>query len=690
MCRTLKEIEKVIYERKAKDTAQAQKFASGLRRAVRDTAKKGSDQETLKALRAKLDLAVKVFSVSQLRLCVFWLLTRLQIAADVRGVDILNRIVEQMEDTRHRHDIWLEEQRKEGIRRDIEAAERRREEILSKCFQRHFPCITDVTKEYLGAGLMPVHDARHDSDQAPSGCMADTRVKLRAELESWIDSDVKRIYWLCGLAGTGKSTVASSLCTLLAERGLLAASFFVSRNSAERRDAKSIARTLAFQLVSHFPAAQERLHSVLFEHPDTLSRPVGDLITKLIVDPLTKIVWTTSPPVIVIDAFDECDMQDGREGGRFLPQLLAAIRRRSLPLRLFVTSRPHPSIEKMFTGTQVSNADSYISFKLHNIEHSIVQRDIELYLENSFRRIAQEEPELADKIWPEPSTLGTLVARAGVLFIYAATVVRYVGDPVDVPSQRLSSLLAPPSRSTKWEYEMIDDLYLHVLVGCAGKDTDRKDSLCTRLRMVAGSLVHLQDPLLSVSLSALLNINPAAVRHTLESLSSLLIYDPRTPVRLFHPLFPDFIGNANRCRDPRFHIVAEEQHTLLALQCLSVMNNYLKYDICDIQDPSLLNSEVSNLPERLARSVPAELKYACKHWMTHLSRSSAVHSDALLSALRTFAENHLLHWVEALSLFGELSLALRGLPGAIKWCRVRPFLLRYMCVGLIWLIEDQR
>ena len=53
----------------------------------------------------------------------------------------------------------------------------------------------------------------------------------------------------------------------------------------------------------------------------------------------------------------------------------------------------------------------------------------------------------------------------------------------------------------------------------------------------------------------------------------------------------------------------------------------------------------------------------------------------LLKELQTFAENHLLHWVEALSLLGELSSALRGLPGAITWCRVR-FVSRKLLVTL--------
>ena len=41
------------------------------------------------------------------------------------------------------------------------------------------------------------------------GCMEGTREDVLHEIKSWFDNkEDKRVYWLNGLAGTGKSTIA--------------------------------------------------------------------------------------------------------------------------------------------------------------------------------------------------------------------------------------------------------------------------------------------------------------------------------------------------------------------------------------------------------------------------------------------------------------------------------------------------
>jgi hypothetical protein len=132
------------------------------------------------------------------------------------------------------------------------------------------------------------------------------------------------------------------------------------------------------------------------------------------------------------------------------------------------------------------------------------------------------------------------------------------------------------------------------------------------------------------------------------------LVDEEAPVRLFHPSFPDFITNEERCRDDRFLVTRPEGHLQLATRCLEIMNNGLRQDICDIQDPSLSNSEVADLEERLARAVPSELRYACQYWHIHLQYADVFSGSGLLAALATFCTRHLLHWVELLSLMNKL------------------------------------
>ncbi|KAG4427607.1 hypothetical protein IFR05_016910, partial [Cadophora sp. M221] len=66
--------------------------------------------------------------------------------------------------------------------------------------------------------------------QQESTCHPDTRVGLLQEIYDWCDGHDKRcIFWLNGLAGTGKSTIARTIARRYSEQGHLGASFFFSR-----------------------------------------------------------------------------------------------------------------------------------------------------------------------------------------------------------------------------------------------------------------------------------------------------------------------------------------------------------------------------------------------------------------------------------------------------------------------------
>jgi hypothetical protein len=56
------------------------------------------------------------------------------------------------------------------------------------------------------------------------------------------------IYWLSGLAGIGKSTIAKTVADRAEGRGMLGASFFFSRGDEPLRNPQLVFPTLAFQL----------------------------------------------------------------------------------------------------------------------------------------------------------------------------------------------------------------------------------------------------------------------------------------------------------------------------------------------------------------------------------------------------------------------------------------------------------
>lgn len=69
------------------------------------------------------------------------------------------------------------------------------------------------------------------------------------EIEHWTEDFGKSpIFWLNGLAGTGKSSIAQTVSERMFANGCLGASFFCSRGFEDHSNLKLIFPTLAIQL----------------------------------------------------------------------------------------------------------------------------------------------------------------------------------------------------------------------------------------------------------------------------------------------------------------------------------------------------------------------------------------------------------------------------------------------------------
>src|ERR1700692_3102504 len=102
--------------------------------------------------------------------------------------------------------------------------------------------------------------------QDQSRCLENTRVDILRDIDRWVTNAHKNAPWmfvLQGLAGTGKSTIASSVCETLEGRKQLGASFFFSRSEASTADPFLVFTTIAYQLACRYPAFHRRLTEVL-------------------------------------------------------------------------------------------------------------------------------------------------------------------------------------------------------------------------------------------------------------------------------------------------------------------------------------------------------------------------------------------------------------------------------------------
>lgn len=464
----------------------------------------------------------------------------------------------------------------------------------------------------------------------------------------WFNSPTEKpIFWLCGMAGTGKSTVARTIAHDLAEQQRLTASFFFSRGRGDRSHAGKLLTTIALQMAAFSPALKYGIYEAVTEHDNILHQSMRDQWTKLIHQPLSKWKSNPGPPLIlpvVIDALDECERPD--DVGLLLRLLAEAKALKFVQLRVLVTSRPDIPINLGFAN--ISGA-IHEDFVLHDIAPSLVRHDIRVFLKHEMSKIQEQRSLGLD--WPGERRLEILVETSGVLFIYAATVCRFIGDLKWLPDKRLDIVLKG-NDARQYPTQRLDQMYTQVLRSSVFGDCDERDqqTLGQRFRDVVGQIVILFDSLSVIDLAVLLPEISESISIAVEPLKSVLKIpeDHHLPIQLLHPSFREFLLDHQRCQDGHFWIDQQKADLEMAEKCLRLMSNTLKRDICSVQKPGTPRNEIE--PSRIQRFLPSPVQYASRYWVRHLQRSNRSFNT---SQLYTFLQIHFLHWLEALSLIGK-------------------------------------
>ena len=502
-----------------------------------------------------------------------------------------------------------------------------------------------------------------------SGCLKRTREGVLDEIERWTeDLDKPPVFWLNGLAGTGKSTIAQTVAERVFADGRLGASFFCSRGVEDRSDLQLIFPTLAFQLAQTYPGFRSSLIPLLQSNPDIVHESLQDQMQRLLVQPLRSADIST---VIVIDALDECKDEDPESAILLvLGKLISKIPR----VKVFITSRPEAHILFGFRGSLLK--DSTRIFLLHEVEPQTIDNDIRHFFKLELSELAQKRHGMEG--WPTDEHLDSLCRRAGGFFVYAVATVNFLKHKFKCPSDRLNVIMKSPE-STVHEgrvelkvYTSLDTLYASIFREAFRKNDMEDDAM---VRSILSAVVLVVNPLSPSAVAALMGFEYSMVLSVLESIQSLLALHNNTnhPIHPFHKSFPDFITDPTRCLDVRFYISPNYQ-TELVLCCLELMDKLLEKNMCSIPDYAL-NLEVDNLPKRIDKSgIPGALEYACRSWYKHLI-TARDRVAAVVFALQGFLEQKFLFWLEVLSVLGTVGDAAHALSAVVKWlaevCPVR-------------------
>ena len=481
------------------------------------------------------------------------------------------------------------------------------------------------------------------------------------EIEQWTeDFDKSPVFWLNGLAGTGKSTIAQTIAERLFADGHLGASFFCSRGVEDRSNLQLIFPTLAFQLAQQYPEFRSSLIPLLQSNPDVVHESLQDQIQKFIVEPLRSADIST---VIVIDALDECTDEDPESA--ILLVVGQAVS--DIPgVKFFITSRPEAHITTGFRGPLLEGLTDI--FILHDIEPCTVNNDIRRFFNHKLSGLARRRGGIDG--WPTGEQLDELCRRAAGLFVYAVATVNFLEHKFNRPSDQLDALMESPG-STAHEgkarlktHTSLDSLYISIFQSAFLGNNTNDDAT---VRSILSAVVFASNPLSPSAIATLMGFGDDCVLRLLESIQSLLLLseDPSHPVQPFHKSFPDFITDKTRCTDPRFYI-SSEYHAELATRCLEHMGSLLEKNMCSIPDYAL-NSEANDLSKKIEEGgIRGAMEYSCRSWYKHLVATNCPSLDAL-SALRNFLEKKFLFWLEVLSVIGAVGDGARALITTTKW-----------------------
>ena len=269
------------------------------------------------------------------------------------------------------------------------------------------------------------HAGHHDV------CFHGTRESVLDWIMRWArDPQERHVFWLNGLAGTGKSTIAQTFSEMATRNGTLGASFFCSRDYLDRKELKNIFPTLAYQLACQHPELRRRIIRVIENDPSVAHSSLISQLERLVVDPLSS---TGISCTIVIDALDECvDDQPSST-------ILSALGRHVNDLqsvKFFITGRPESHIRSGFSLPSLEPLTQV--FLLHEVEQSSVDEDIRLYLQEKLGAIAKRSSDLdLPDVWPSDDDLTALTKKSSGLFISASTLVRFIESEHHEPKERL-------------------------------------------------------------------------------------------------------------------------------------------------------------------------------------------------------------------------------------------------------------
>lgn len=469
--------------------------------------------------------------------------------------------------------------------------------------------------------------------------------------------------WLQGAAGAGKTALAQTICECLVRTRHLGASFFFSRTAHDRgRDDPSyLFTTIAHQLSLALPHLAPYIEDAILRDPAVVDKTPAIQFLKLVLEPLCRLSESERRPMaIVVDGLDECPDENAQV--QLIESIGYSMNEGTHQVSFIITSRPSPRICSVFARAPLSDQTYTISLA----QSMDMDRDIRAYLSSRFMDI-REDPRHRSAMasvpptWPGEDVISHLVETSSGLFLYAATVVKFIDDPGSRPAERLSLITSLLSASATHPKANLDTLYSCVL--SLAPDSQRMVNILGTIIAMRDNVRRLQltwgpgRDTLSIA-ENLLDMQEDDGYMALRSIHSLVIVnepaigskdeqdeaedDPTEyaagghieAVRFYHRSFVEFL--CDRSRAGEYFIDMIKLNARLAIGCLRRLETLSLLPRSRINDgePRFCADHLDYVNTDF-NAVSVTWGYSLLHWTAHVTASDP--SDkVLLQALQDF------------------------------------------------------
>ena len=501
-------------------------------------------------------------------------------------------------------------------------------------------------------------------------CLEGTREELLKEISDWIhnlEKDTRRIFWLHGPAGTGKSSIAHTIAHQFQQLERLGSCFCFDRSRMGERRHEKVFGTIAKDLANRDMSLRRQLSTVV--HYNDALKNTTDIVQQweeLIMKPARVLSEAiVGPIVIILDALDESGDTDSR---RDILHILGDTESHitDLPpnLRILLTSRHLPDIDAALNG------GVHVRQKfMDTIPPELTKRDIFRYVSGQLSRVDFEirSQEVFD----------SLVGSSGQIFEWARLACAYIRGDNNVgtwlkPRERFNAIIT----HKKTEHvPLLDGMYSFILETILPKEQppSQRDLGLVRFKSVMAQILGTKEPLSLDSLMSMRchfkDLAEIDIFTVAAPMAALLggITDSSGAIRPLHTSFSDFLTDRDRSHE--FFIDVNLIHNDLAFASLGVMVGALQFNVCDLPSAYLPNSEIHDLDDRIKKCIPPELAYSCQYWTEHVRQ--APFSPALAAEIRGFFNNErFLFWFEVLSLLKLVNTCAGSLSSLIQWAMV--------------------